>query len=515
MRVYTVKVELKKVRPPVWRRFKIRGDITLRMIAYAILRSFEWNKELEASWEEKNGNVIPLESEDAEKQLQDIFNGKTKSITLLYGDEEHTSIQLTMKQEHAEDSDTEELIQCTGAKRLAPQEEEFSQSMEAMRERREWVAEIEPPSTMIISKVNGEIQELLELEGEHNRFVQHVVTMIHDNEDLFRTYVALMENYYKEALWSRLSGNDVICVKLSKRERWYVSVLGKEHETYGLAAYEGIAGKRLFEKMFRNQFFPFEPGDVTGCIATFTDVSLLNQFDFILLDYFDKVKLLTDEHYPGVQMFAFGELHEYPTVEQIKRLCAILEALMQLGKQIKSSQYVPIVSKNRDGKWFVSGEEPFYSLRELDEKWRGEIAYEEASPLYINEVHLQRLKKFPRANESVQVEMFYHHTPLQEGFDAVFPVFTVIIDHESGEIIEHDISTRKAGPKKLQHMFANWCIKNGQLPREVIIQDPRSEAWISPLLDKVQIPIRSVSTLTHINEFRLSLLMKDLDDEIE
>jgi hypothetical protein len=163
----------------------------------------------------------------------------------------------------------------------------------------------------------------------------------------------------------------------------------------------------------------------------------------------------------------------------------------------KNNHYLTKVPEKRDGMivWKDEWREPapLKKVKYSDEK--------------VDEVRIQRIRKTAKPTPVIwEIDFFYTPTPIAEGKRPYFPYAIILIDRDSGFILDMHLA-RKAGYKKeFLEKFLSCIEKMSILPLEILVRKEEVVNLLEPYTSRLNIKLSVVKRLENIDNARREMV---------
>ncbi|MFC7395195.1 plasmid pRiA4b ORF-3 family protein [Scopulibacillus cellulosilyticus] len=520
--IYQLKINLKYMKPPVWRRIQVDSKITFETLHQLIQIAFDWEdyhlhdfrielKEGHLKSARLNnmfdgpfqpGHIIiksqkvdndflglGTESLDEEKEIIEdyLLDEKDKCLyTYDFGDDWQHEIVL------------EKILpvekgvnypRCIKAMRLAP-EEDSRGSLEDDDEYRELLAD----NKALAIEIN-----------EHFSSFWSVPEQEGDNwSELFNN----VDQYKKLKPWEWMSSDQIIVVGLpDSRELTYCSVLGEAGEEFGLAIYLGNDGlKSIFKTLEGAEDYHDLVMNQRSILISFSDRDELSPDDYKLIKR-QGLSFRGKKQWPLFRSFKPGYYPWLIDGEEADIINIVLRQVIEVVQRTKNNP--KLVNESHFDQWFARL--PIQKSGKVE--WKEELItpkfYEDEEigtvKLFESEFAVRQMKnKYKKLNIPIEFSSFYGPEPVQEnkGERPYYPSFVVAAEQKQGMIIFHDIIAHDQYAQQLQASFLKMIENLEHIPREVWLDNEKDAVILQPIFKLLSIKCIGVNKLPIIEQVR-------------
>lgn len=279
--------------------------------------------------------------------------------------------------------------------------------------------------------------------------------------------------------WNIVSGAEIFAVQNPEDgEIAYCSIMGELGQVYALAAYVGQEGLETYFEMENSA----EEGNPE---ALFSQKCLMVSFEN--REYVDKqdIKVIRELEYkfrgknqwPVFRSLEPGYVPWFLNSYQARFLTVILEQALEValgsitnGYNIMQDEDTCIMRIPDARGDSVTWENSITKL-ELNEK-------DTYIPVYNDEIKLRGLmKKIKSRNGIWAMDWFYCPQPVGEGEKPYFPAVMYLIECETGQIINYELTQKDNLMEKFQNKFIETIEKFNSIPQQVIVS--REELYLT------------------------------------
>ncbi len=309
--------------------------------------------------------------------------------------------------------------------------------------------------------------------------------------------------------WEWMKETEVFGVQNPQNgEVGYCCIMGELGEVLAMAVYLGTEGLQGYMKIQKGQINPDEPDSlyIQDCLMlSFEDKRFVDQEDRQIINELG-FKFRGRNSWPLFRSYKPGyfpwflsrdeALYMTDALQQAKEVCLRFKENKKLLSIPKKNLYLTKVPEKRDGMivWKDEWREPapLKRVKYSDEK--------------VDEVRVQRIRKTAKPTPVIwEIDFFYTPTPIAEGERPYFPYAIMLIDRDSGFILDMHLA-RKAGYKKeFLEKFLSCIEKMSILPLEILVRKEELVNLLEPYTSRLNIKLSVVKRLENIDNARREL----------
>ena len=517
--IYELKVTLKDVGTPVWRKIQIGGKVTFADLHQVLQIAFDWDDYHLHTFrvdkvDGKKIDNIEISSEvpeytdqlsfynvdhydEAEEYIEDWLIKANDKITYIYdfGDDWHHEIILSKKL-HKDEKIIYPL--CTGAKNLTPEEDSRF--------------------AVITGEVDLEFEDSTELVKEINEEFQFLESDPIENEqklDFWPDTLELAKEFLQTKPWEFMGDEQIFAIHEPVSGKiLYCSILGNANELFGLAVYIDYDGLfTLFNILTGEESSDFDILQTQrSLLLSFEDRNDLEKEEYNLIKTYD-IPFRGRKSWPSFRSFKPGYYPWFMDNEEAYLLLVALEETLNIVEEVKEGLQLPHLILDKKLLIRVPKVEKDYyfyesTYIELDQLMNIGPNVE----LELSELDVKRVSKIKKI---IPIEMEYAITYVDmpiaadENERPFFPMITIAADHESGKIVHHDMKQKMSNVYEVQSEFIELIQQLGGLP-STILTNYRTVMQIGPVIDALGINVEVLPELPVVNE-----IMEGLKDFME
>ncbi len=310
--------------------------------------------------------------------------------------------------------------------------------------------------------------------------------------------------------WEWMKETDVFGVQNPQNgEVGYCCIMGELGEVLAMAVYSGTEGLQGYLKILKGQINPDEPDSlyIQDCLMlSFEDKRFVDQEDRQIINELG-FKFRGRNSWPLFRSYKPGyfpwflsrdeALYMTDALQRAKEVCLRFKENKKLLSTPKKNLYLTRVPEKRDGMivWKDEWREPapLKRVKYSDEK--------------VDEVRIQRIRKTAKPTPVIwEIDFFYTPTPIAEGKRPYFPYAIILIDRDSGFILDMHLA-RKAGYKKeFLEKFLSCIEKMSILPLEILVRKEEVVNLLEPYTSRLNIKLSVVKRLENIDNARREMV---------
>ncbi|NOU92199.1 hypothetical protein GC093_02970 [Paenibacillus sp. LMG 31456] len=303
--------------------------------------------------------------------------------------------------------------------------------------------------------------------------------------------------------WEWLSNGHIFGVENpANGEIGYCCVMGNGGELYGLAVYLGTAGLETFVGMLTGEL----------------DEDPLYTQHCLMLSFDDRNELQSQELKQIKELgLSFRGAKSWPTFreykpgfvpwpienqEQVAFLTLALQQALEVANEYKSNPdalieaedetFLTRVAVNSDNGLVWSSE--WILPRDIED-----IPIPAADP--VDELRIAKIKKNIQGSAGVwEMDCFFAPTPVKDGDRPYYPMMYMIVDQETGQILNIDLQEQSLMPNAAVASFLKLVEQKGMLPTEIWAVNEQVFMYLSQLLKIFNLQVYLTLELPAIEE---------------
>ncbi|WP_106496585.1 plasmid pRiA4b ORF-3 family protein [Lentibacillus sp. Marseille-P4043] len=522
--ILELKVTLRDVGMPVWRKLQVDSGITFEELHDVLQEAFDWSDmhlhsyfvrktngkktdAIEIAQETEIDLDTPVMQEtyqENEEILADWLKKVNDKVMYLYDFGDNWMHEIVLMKKITAEKDTT-YPRCVSARNVAPPEDS---RMEVIMEEIDLTV---TDSKQLVKQINEDLHIASAEEPMEN--------LPEDKEqefDLWEDLLLHAKEFHKMKPWNYMDDNQIFAVvdPVSK-ERLFCSVLGAGDETFGLAIYVGKAGYTALLDIMEGAVDDF---DIVlkqrSLLVTFEDREDLEKDDYQLIKTYD-IPFRGRKTWPEFRSFKPGFVPWYIDDEEARMMNVVLGQAIEVCNEIKAGLEIPDVYEDEQVLTKVpkkaDDDNYVFDTQILSLEWYEDNEAEETQ-LSISEFDLKRIQKFSKVMPiTVEFSMQYLSMPVQDEDSGrgVFPLFVVAADHDQGLVFYQNLLTNGSDIGALQRELINMLSVVKGVP-ENILMDRETAITMLPLIERTQLSVEVAVDLPVVEE-----VLEGLEDYLE
>lgn len=319
-------------------------------------------------------------------------------------------------------------------------------------------------------------------------------------------YEAAIE-FRKAEPWEWVRETDVFGVRNPKTgEIGYCCIMGELGEVLAMAIYEGTEGLQSYLKIRKGQIKPGDPDALfmQKCLMlSFENVKFVEEDDREIIDELG-LTFRGRNAWPVFRSYQPGYFPWFLNRHEVLYMTLALRQAMEICLRIK-----------KDGKILHAPKRNCYLVRTAEEKagkffWKDE--WISPAPLRkkaeafdgpVNEVRIQKLKKTAKPATAVwEIDFFHTPAPVMQGERPVFPYAIMVMDHDTGLILEMHLAENAAYQREFIDKFLGCIEKTSVIPLEILVKKEEAAGLLGPYAGRLNIKLSMVRKLNNIGQAR-------------
>ena len=500
--IYQLKVQLKGIRPPVWRRLLVPGDMTFAELHRVLQKAFDWeDRHLHTFYITKMRGTTKLRIEigndvgdrwsnaDYEEHKERLFDwlvqeGDRCLYIYDFGDDWEHEIVLEKIVKPQPD-----LVYpvCLKAVRVAPEEDSMGEGWnpEAI-ETKELTAMVNAKLAPLSKKVGKEIQKKARKEMEKGAQATQ--------GNVWRALLEKAVAFNRLAPWQWMDDDEIfLVIDPETNERLYCSVIGALGQERGMVVYIGEQGYKSLQHLFKQPYPEQDPVYTQRAVLiSFADRNELSKEDYELLRSLG-MTFRGKKQWPQFRSFDPGYYPWTISEEEAKLATVALDQALDVARRAGEGELSLSVFPQDEKMFARIGEK-----KDVNVVWRDDLIplakleVEEKAPTYellVDPKLIEMVKNIGQVyHGSIEFDAGYINRPVQEkrGERPYFPIFVLAVDVNTGFIIHNDLLPIENVAMRVQKSFLDMLLRLGKIPREIRMKK-ETKQMLAPVLRKLTI----------------------------
>jgi len=307
--------------------------------------------------------------------------------------------------------------------------------------------------------------------------------------------------------WEWMKETDIFGVQNPQTgEVGYCCIMGEMGEVLAIAVYLGTEGLEGYLNIRRGQIQHDDPDSlfIQNCLMlSFENRKLVQEDDREIINELG-LKFRGKSAWPVFRRYEPGYFPWFLNRDEVLYMTNALQQATDICLRFKD-----------DAKLFRAPEKNHYLIRVAGEKngrvfWKDEcrkpsLPEKKDQGFYkpVDEVRIQRLKKTAKSTHAIwEIDFFYAPTPVLEGERPFFPYAIMIIDHDTGFIL--DMHLAETGPYQEEFLdkFLNCIETTSVIPLEILARKEDAVKLLETYASRLNIRLSRVKKLQNIDHAR-------------
>lgn len=492
--IYQLKITLKHLSSPVWRRLEIDSSISFQELHNLIQIAFEWENCHLHSFSIRKSNGASITHQDVEigsLDEDDLFSIVTERSKYEEKDEIVGDWLLKVKdrclytydfdedwehdiilEEITEPSESAFYPRCVKAKGISPGEE---------------------GALFFNELVEIDTHELCEDINEAFQAYMTSSSLIDEaTHEQWKELFSVADDFKQLKPWTWLDDNQIFAIKHPKHnELIYCSVLGASHQEFGLATYIGQQGLQSLQQTMTGVSIEELIYNQRSLLVSFSNREELEKEDYQLIKALD-LKYRGKKQWPMFRSFLPGYFPWLLNKEEVELLIYLLPLVIKLCKQVQQQpDAIPDYIGQSVSLFNSEGDIELVQTPIVDKQATL------ADNLQLDELELRRIRKeYPKVTIPIEFDYFYLDDPMQEMPDTrpFFPIMFLSVEAHNQLIVYQDVihpSELTKVSSSIIHMFHHLQA----IPNEILIQRDELYGLLKPIAHKLGIKLTLVQQL--------------------
>ena len=307
--------------------------------------------------------------------------------------------------------------------------------------------------------------------------------------------------------WEWMKETDIFGVRNPQTgEVGYCCIMGEMGEVLAIAVYLGTEGLEGYLNIRRGQIQHDDPDSlfIQNCLMlSFENRKLVQEDDREIINELG-LKFRGKNAWPVFRRYEPGYFPWFLNRDEVLYMTNALQQATDICLRFKD-----------DAKLFRSPDKNQYLIRVAEEKngrvswkdeWRKPSLLEKKDQGFykpVDEVRIQRLKKTVKSTHAIwEIDFFYAPTPVLEGERPFFPYAIMIIDHDTGFILDMHLAETRPYQEEFLDKFLNCIETTSVIPLEILARKEEAEKLLETYASRLNIRLSRVKKLQNIDHAR-------------
>ena len=307
--------------------------------------------------------------------------------------------------------------------------------------------------------------------------------------------------------WEWMKETDIFGVQNPQTgEVGYCCIMGEMGEVLAIAVYLGTEGLEGYLNIRRGQIQHDDPDSlfIQNCLMlSFENRKLVQEDDREIINELG-LKFRGKNAWPVFRRYEPGYfpwflnrdevLYMTNALQQATDICLRFKDDAKLFRAPDKNQYLIRVAEEKNGR--VSWKDEWRKPSLLEKKDQGFY-----KP--VDEVRIQRLKKTVKSTHAIwEIDFFYAPTPVLEGERPFFPYAIMIIDHDTGFILDMHLAETRSYQEEFLDQFLNCIETTSVIPLEILARKEEAVKLLETYASRLNIRLSRVKKLQNIDHAR-------------
>jgi hypothetical protein len=307
--------------------------------------------------------------------------------------------------------------------------------------------------------------------------------------------------------WEWMKETDIFGVQDPQTgEVGYCCIMGELGEVLAIAVYLGTVGLEGYLNIRRGQIQYDDPDSlfIQNCLMlSFENRKLVQEDDREIINELG-LKFRGKNAWPVFRRYEPGYFPWFLNRDEVLYMTNALQQATDICMRFKD-----------DAQLFRAPGKNHYLVRMAEEKngrvsWKDEwrkpsLPEKKEQGFYkpVDEVRIQKLKKTVKSAPAIwEIDFFYAPTPVLEGERPFFPYAIMIIDHDTGFILDMHLAETRSYQKEFLEKFLNCIETTSVIPLEILARKEEAVKLLEIYASRLNIRLSRVKKLQNIDHAR-------------
>jgi hypothetical protein len=307
--------------------------------------------------------------------------------------------------------------------------------------------------------------------------------------------------------WTWMTERDIFGVQNPRTgEIGYCCIMGELGEMLAIAVYNGTEGLQGYLKIKKGIIKPGNPEAlyIQDCLMlSFEDRRGVLEDDLEIINDL-RLKFRGKNAWPVFRSYKPGYFPWFLNRDEVLFMTVVLEQAINICLEVQEGKR--IVSSPKKNRYLVRTAEERGGLMSWKDEWMEPATLkkkDEGVSEPVDEIRVQRLKKTASPVAAVwEIDFFHSPTPVSEGERPFFPYAIMIMDHDSGFILDMHLAEEANSGKEFIDTFLSCIEQTSSLPLEILVRKDEASALFEPYTPRLKIKLSKVKKLPNVDHAR-------------
>jgi hypothetical protein len=307
--------------------------------------------------------------------------------------------------------------------------------------------------------------------------------------------------------WKRMSERDIFGVRNPKTgEIGYCCIMGELGEMLAIAVYNGTEALQGYLKIQKGIIKPGNPDAlyIQDCLMLSFENKLSVQEDDLEIINDLGLKFRGKNVWPVFRSYKPGYFPWFLNRDEVLFMTVVLEQAVNICLEVQEGKRIG--SSPKRNRYLVRTAEERGGLMSWKDEWVEPATLKKKDGVVsepVDEIRVQRLKNAATPVAAVwEIDFFYTPTPVSEGERPFFPYAIMIMDHDSGFILDTHLAGETSRRKEFIDRFLCCIEETSSLPLEILVRKDEAAGFFQPYTSRLNIKLSKVKKLPNIDHAR-------------
>jgi hypothetical protein len=306
--------------------------------------------------------------------------------------------------------------------------------------------------------------------------------------------------------WEWMKETDVFGVQNPQSgEVGYCCIMGELGEVLAMAVYLGTEGLQGYKKIQKGQIKAGDPDSlyIQDCLMlSFEDKRFVDQEDRQIINDLG-FNFRGRNSWPLFRSYKPGDFPWFLSRDEVLYMTSVLQQAKEICLRLKENK--ELLSPPKKNRYLLRVPETKGSMIVWKDEWREPAPLKKVKYLdeKVDEVRIQRIRKTAKPTPVIwEIDFFYTPTPIAEGERPYFPYAIMLIDRDSGFILDMHLARKVVYKKEFLEKFLSCIEKMTILPLEILVRKEEVVNLLEPYTSRLNIKLSVVKRLENIDNAR-------------